>query len=263
MKIRRPQNRIVHVAFAPQSGRLDLAAGPVHPSHLLDLKRADTSACAKEVVKAAQTLGADRSITEQDEGRKPTAVGVNLRAEQGLSDKLAQALGDCPSAAKAAGVSANELTTDLAASKETVIIGQQAWHIARGANEARLVFGHAIAAVVDAARDGLVTLINQGGAPDAVTSARADLALIETPLTNEAQAQVERGQDTRDANAALSGEVSKAKEAARFAAIVSALRAGEVAQVSSEDILWAQRFAEAQPVEAAPVAPSNRRQKGR
>lgn len=42
-----------------------------------------------------------------------------------------------------------------------------------------------------------------------------------------------------------------------------ALRAGEVAQVSSEEILWAQRFAEAQPGEAAPVTPSNRRQKGR
>lgn len=263
MKIRRPQNRIVHVAFAPKSGRLDLTTEPAHPAHLLDLKRADTSACAREVVKAAQTLGADRSITEQDEGRKPTAVGISLPAEQSLSGKLARALGDCPGAAKAAGVSANALSTDLAASKETVIIGQQAWHLARGANEARLVLGHAIAAAVDATRDGLVAAINLGGPPDAVTSARADLALIETPLATEAQAQVERGQSTREATAALSGEVAKAKEAARFAAIVSALRAGEVAQVSSEDILWAQRFAEAQPVEAAPAAPSNRRQKGR
>ena len=99
--VRRPAARVQFVAGLTPAQRVGIRAPDSDPVRLLELKRADTAACAGLVQGIAQKLGADRSITEQNQQHEAARGGVSLAAEQCLGDRLASALDECSSAARA------------------------------------------------------------------------------------------------------------------------------------------------------------------
>lgn len=256
----------LHVAFVKTGGLAfkQFTDPRARPERFLDIPRRDISTCAREVEGVAAQLGATASISEQNERSEGAPRGLSLGAEQAVCGELALVLSACPQVAKVAGLSAAELRATASASKETVLLGEQAGHLRRGAREASFVLGQSLVAVLDLARDGLVTLVNQGGAADQVASARADHDRLDAPLRAAAEQQAALSQEGRRAGAAQGEVVTQAKDQARFDTIVAALRERGEAAVSPADILWAGAFAEAHPPAAPePAKASNRRAKGR
>lgn len=251
--VRKPSARVQFVSGVDPNQRLGLRSPAYDPVVLLELKRADTAACASVVQGIAQKLGADRSITELNQQREPTRVGVSLAAELRLSACLAGALDDCPSVAKAAGLTGAELRAETATIKEANYLGGHCVQLGRGARQASFVLGHGIMAVLDVSRDGLVGLINQGGAPDVVAAARADHERIDGPLQAEVQRRSGKAQDTLRAKEGLEQQVEEADGRARFTTVLAAVRAGDTAALTPEDILWAHAYLLEHPV-AAPAA---------
>ena len=260
------KNGIVYLARGAYL-RGALNGEPRDPIAMLDDKRADTRRCATDVTSAALALGAERSITEQREEAEPVGVAIDLKAEQRIAGAVIVALSECPSAAKAAGITAADVREDLQAADDAQIIAGQAGPLARGAREEVFVLGHGLWAVVDRARDGLVEVIDGAGTPEEAAAARDDLESLEAPLRLEAEAKSERAAATRQGTSEIAGKVEEAGEVARFHGIVARLREGGVTAVPGDDILWARDFAQAHPgVNAPAVAPApaaKRRKKGR
>ena len=187
---------------------------PRDPLELLDETRADTQRCAGDLARAAMTLGADRSITEQREEAEPVAIGVDLKAEQRVVGAVIVALAECPSAAKAAGLTADEVKEDLQAALDAQVITEQAGQLARGAREASFVLGHGLWAVIDRAREGLTYVVGSAGTPEEAAAARDDLESLEAPLRLEAEARNERAAATRQGQAEIGGKIDEARETA-------------------------------------------------
>lgn len=238
------------------------------PGKILDIKRADTRAATSAITSVATAIGAERSITEQDQGRKPPAVGVNAQAEEQIAGVLVKVLITCPSVTAASGVTPDELRGDLEASRDARIFATQGGQLARGANETALVLGFAVQAAVSRTTTGLGEIAAAGG-PDVAAAARADAEIINEPLKTEADKRAARADETRRVAAAASAALKEADEVARFHAITARISDG--APVSKRDVLWARDFAKGRPELTAQsaLAPAdkgdkgNRRQKGR